>query len=550
MARGVDPRVDYDQLRDIGPWDDRNYLLTAEDVALLSDNESALRVPIPAYYRAYLRRQMPKLPRTGEVQYPRKALNYFRRDGFGYLIDGKLYSRVTRTPQGYAVKTENPQSIVQVLAGLLEGTESQVNGAHAGASESAVAIHPTDDRIVIAGVNEIGAQGMYWSDDSSKTWHGPVNLQGNECCDPTVAWSSDGLFAYAATLGGVRDVWVYRSDDQGRTWNSFADDTPGDARREVNGGRPALSDKEYLHVDHAPSSPFRDHIYLTFQENFVPHFAVSNDLGNTFLVHGHDDEPDGIGSDITSDHNGRVYHFWPSVSARKIIMVRSDDGGLSFMPSVTVAETNANFGIPLLSQETREAFVYVSADTDLSGGPFHGRVYVAWTDTVNRDRLDPNLNHAIVRVAYSDDAGESWTDTTAHSLLDSGSVDRYHPWLAVAPTGQVLVGFYSTQQSPDRTGVDFYLARSRDGGQSWLPARRLSTETSPNIPDDFEFGDYNGLDVGENEVIAIFTDNRVDPDDTNSADQVDVVTARIGASPANEDDPEFCIRHPERCQRK
>lgn len=37
---------------------------------------------------------------------------------------------------------------------------------------------------------------------------------------------------------------------------------------------------------------------------------------------------------------------------------------------------------------------------------------------------------------------------------------------------------------------------------------RLTDQSSPNISDSFEFGDYNGLDVAMNDLIAIFTDNR------------------------------------------
>ena len=398
----------------------------------------------------------------------------------------------------------------------------------------------------MAGVNEFG-QGMYWSNDGGHTWNEAADLQGNECCDPTMAWSADGQFVYAATLGGARNVWFYRSDDSGQTWDSLADLTPGDPRREISGANPPLSDKEYLHVDHAPSSPFQDHIYLTFQENFVLHFAVSTDLGNSFQVLNHSNEPDGIGSDITSDSFGRVYHFWPSVSDREIRMARSDDGGSSFNPSVLVAPTNASFGIPLPSMETREAFVYVSTDTDVTGGDLHDRVYVAWTDTTERDRNDPARNHAIVRVAWSDDGGENWAESVAHPLDDADTVDRYHPWLAVAPNGDVLVGFYDTRQVPDRTGVDFYLARSTDGGATWLPARRLTSETSPNIPDDFEFGDYNGLDVGQNGAIAIFTDNRVDPSDTNAFDQVDVYSAKVSLGELFVDSFELCALVAQRC---
>jgi hypothetical protein len=50
-SRGVDPRVNYSRLTDYGPWDDRNYALTAEDLKSLSPNETESHDPTPAFFR-------------------------------------------------------------------------------------------------------------------------------------------------------------------------------------------------------------------------------------------------------------------------------------------------------------------------------------------------------------------------------------------------------------------------------------------------------------------------------------------------------------------
>jgi hypothetical protein len=41
-ARGVDATVDYTRLTQYGPWDDRNYKLTAKDLTWLAKNEADL----------------------------------------------------------------------------------------------------------------------------------------------------------------------------------------------------------------------------------------------------------------------------------------------------------------------------------------------------------------------------------------------------------------------------------------------------------------------------------------------------------------------------
>ena len=51
----------------------------------------------------------------------------------------------------------------------------------------------------------------------------------------------------------------------------------------------------------------------------------------------------------------------------------------------------------------------------------------------------------------------------------------------------------------------------------------MTSEISPSINDGFQFGDYNGLDVVMNELIAIFTDNRNESGGTS--DSVDIYAA-------------------------
>ena len=95
QERGVDRRVPYDSLKAVGPWDDRNYKLTREDLELLAANEGELRDPIPAFFRVMLRRANPGLRKEGAAQYPRNAVQIFLAQCGGYLVNGKLYTQVT-----------------------------------------------------------------------------------------------------------------------------------------------------------------------------------------------------------------------------------------------------------------------------------------------------------------------------------------------------------------------------------------------------------------------------------------------------------------------
>ena len=529
--RGVDPRVNYGSLTRFGPWDDRNYDLTEDDLAVLAPNESELRDPIPVFFRVKMRKAWPSLPTTGPAQYPRSALNIFRQMYGGCLIGGKLYNKVSREGSRFKVILENGLSAEEFQSGgdtrFLSGEVRVTNPE--GAAESAIKVSPIDTNKVIAGSNGPGSgQKMHFSTNGGDTWTETTLPGGGTCCDPTVDWSSDGSLAYAATLGGCNmsgcAVWFYRSDDNGQTWSGLDNVTPGDSRREITSGS---SDKEYIHVDQHPTSPFKDNIYVTWHESNVMQFAVSTDSGNTFTTQSFSSlsENRGIGSDITTDGAGNIYYLWPATNSRTIRLTKSTNGGISFGSPTVAASTQASFIFPVPSMETRDVFVYASADTDRGSGPFSGSVYVAWTDSTATTSSTASANHARIQVAYSRDGGNNWTVTTPHETSDSASVDRWHQWLAVGGDGRVHVVFYDTRRDPTRTSVDLFFSTSSDGAQTWSTPQRVTSELSPNIADSFEFGDYNGLDIVLNDLIAVFTDNR--NESGGGGDSVDVYASGI-----------------------
>ncbi|MES1244733.1 MAG: proprotein convertase P-domain-containing protein [Acidobacteriota bacterium] len=526
-AKGVDSRVDYASLVRIGPWDDRNYSLTREDLALLAPDESAQLDPIPAFFRVELRRTNPGMPRTGEPQYPRSALQiFFLRHG-GFLVDGLLYQRAIRSNGAFVVlKERKPTPLAEWEALALTG-DVRVTSPNGGA-ESAVKINPLDSNKVVGGANGPGSgQKMFYSTNGGTTWINSAALPlGSTCCDPAVDWSSDGTKAYTATLGGcgsLCNVWVYRSGDGGATWNDLETVTPGDPRRELTAAN--TSDKEYIHVDKFGTSPRRDNVYLCWHDNNTLKFSRSTDFGNTWsaaLTMSSGSTQSGIGCDLVTDKNGNVYYFWPATNGKTILSRKSTDGGASFAAAVTVANTQDGYDFAIPAMETRRAFIYASADADLSSGAFANRVYVAWTDTTAAESGTAANNHARIQVAFSDN-GTTWTVRTPHETADASTVDRFHPWVGVSPDGTVHVMYYDTRQNAARTSVDMYYSKSTDGGNTWSAPVRATSATSPHIEDTFQWGDYNGLDADATGAIGIFTDNR--NESSGSADSVDVYAA-------------------------
>lgn len=498
QARGVDSAVDYAALQAHGPWDDRNYALRAIDVALLPASDRQHLEPIPAWFRIELRRRWQLQLEVDGQHYPKRALNQFLLEARGFLIDGRYHREVRRLADGRfdvferqaGRADEGDWDWPKFLSG--EVRLSTPNGA----AESAIAINPLDPDILIAGTNgPTRPQTMWRSSDGGASWSLGGSLPGSECCDPTVGWSSDGTIAYTASL--IDGVPFYRSTDHGANWTLVTELSSG-------------SDKEYLHVDLHPSSPQLDNIYLCWHDGNVQKFARSTDRGLSFgSVLTVDGASLGIGCDITSDTAGNVHYVYPRTSnGGDIRIATSTNGGSSFGAATTVADTLGNFDFPLPSMETRNVFIYVSADTDRSDGPFKDSVYVAFTDNTGPDSNNANNNHGRVRVAFRRAGSSTWTVTSPHPTADSNTVDRYQQWMRVDEQGRVHIIFYDTRHSTARTGVDLYYNVSSDGAQTWATPIRLTAVTSPNITDVFEWGDYQGLDLLMNDVIAVYTDNR------------------------------------------
>jgi hypothetical protein len=508
QSLGVDESVDYAALQDLAPWDDRNYQLRAKDIALLSEHESESKDLIPVFFRIELRKSNPNLSKKGPAQYPRSAFQRFKIKYQGYLINGKIYREVAADELGnLQVRLANGLSPARLKA--LLATEARVSGPLNGGAESAIAIKPTDVNRVIAGSNGPNAgQTMWFSSNGGTTWNLAGALAGaNICCDPTVAWSTNGTVAYTATLGN--GVYVYRSTDNGQTWGTnVVVPTTNDS-----------VDKEYLHVDNAPTSPHIDRVYICWHLDNVQKFSRSLDQGVSFQTPiTFASEPTGIGCDLSSDTSGNLYYVYPDFNTPAIRVLKSTNGGTSFAASVIAATTSASYDFPIPAMSVRRAFVYAATDVDLSNSAFKDSIYIAFTDSTAATTNVAANNHARIRVAFSRNGGATWTVRTPHETADSLTVDRFHPWLKVDQNGRVHVVYYDTRNSVSRTGVDFFYSYSDDGAATWSTPSRLTSINTPKPADSFEWGDYNGMDIALNKALGIFTDNRAEGGGGNTVD--------------------------------
>jgi len=424
--------------------------------------------------------------------------------------------------------TNAPIDPTFVLSSPLDGHNVQppavtVNQDTAAApqNETAIATDPNNPNRVVAAANDYvsrtwscsidgtpcsalgdGYSGTYFSNDGGATWcctatgpnhlgtlipgverltGGPYDAGG----DPALDWDSHGHVYYAG-LGFNRTsapntVTVSRGTFSGGDlhWGgpTFVNATTSPS---------TLNDKEWISVDHNPSSAYRDRIYLTWTRFlFNPSngkytqspifFAASTDGGATFT------SPKSISGNVLYDQgsrpvvgpDGTLYVFWNGSTRLQSLnstwVARSTNGGASFSKPVAVSQLTD-------SMELTDTLFRVNSFPAAASAP-NGDLYATWTtetkasdarldgDARCADWLTSDVSGCFSYAVWSKstDGGRNWsapsrvfpTDTrdaegypvaqpsggTLHAPAASPVEDIY-PAVAVAPNGKVYVSAY------------------------------------------------------------------------------------------------------------
>ena len=420
------------------------------------------------------------------------------------------------------------------ISSLAVGANVDVSNECGPQSETFITINPSNPSNLAAGSNEIFRLPMrgYFSLDGGFSWGGvdlplpPPKGNGTDFgSDPSVAFDTQGNVYYAYVVvffgngNGINGTGlaVARSSDGGRTY-------PNVTYFSFQGGANHFNDKPIVAVDTNPTSPFRDNVYVAWDAALGGsasgglRFARSSDGGATFIVTRVDD-PHGQGNLVAADPfvgpNGEVYVAWNDYLANTIGFSRSLDGGATWAPATTVASKSIPFDIRIPAESFRGALVYPACDADRSNGPNRGRLSCSWMDLTEAGTTD-------ILYAYSDDRGATWS--TPASVGDQLSIDadRFNHWLSVDPvTGGVNVSFYDTRNDTtgERFQTDVYLASSSDGGVTFAPNVRVTTQSSNEHDCDGTFpcqginygnqqGDYEGLASFGGVSHPVWTDSR------------------------------------------
>jgi hypothetical protein len=463
------------------------------------------QAPYPPWFRAFLRDQFRGLPTAGPYQYPRVAAQILE----WMVAHPALKSPPPSPPRSAAAEAATRAVVV--------GTNINITNIDERNSESFIAIDYSNPQFLIAGSNNIsgsGRQKQFASSNGGATWSKTeLSLAtGTQFqSDPAVAWTTDGT-AWAATLGinsspSTIKVQVFKSTDRGMTWSFVSTVSTGNN-----------NDKELMWIDTHPTSPFKDNIYVAWdQPGGGMRFARSTNKGVSWSGVTTLSNDAAIGAHLATGPAGELYVAWPDTGSRELRIRKSTDGGATFSATKVIAKTKDSFEISIPAMCQRKALIYISLGVDRSNGPRKGSVYAAWTDR-NGTAADPDCggitaaSNSNVYLSRSTDGGNTWSPSLIiHS--DAPQTDQFNQWMDVDPDdGMIHAMYYDTRDDPGRKKTHVYYIASQDGGTTWINATKVTTaetdETAGGADLGNQYGDYNGMVAFRGIANPVWTDRR------------------------------------------
>ena len=469
------------------------------------------------------------------------------------------------------------------------GAQRQGSGEGYPANETSIAVNPTDRRNVIGGANDYepavdSVMGIYASFDGGRTW--PYSGHARQVItpsrkmlgsgDPVIAFDREGT-AYASFIAFGRDdcdsyVAAIRSEDQGVTWTVPVDSVPADSGLVlgdgivVHNGGPAdcriFHDKEWMTAGPRPAGvplvPGTDlgkvsadrlyvtwtrfdfgpgglgfldaPIFLAFSDDQGRHWSTPDEISGASAAFcgpqsGDADPPacdeDQFSIPVVDPRTGRLYVAFENFntpgdaanapgSVGQYLLVRSDDGGQTFSDPVRitgVVDGSGSYPVCADRQTLDNMCARVNANGNIDVDARTGALYLAWADNRNGTATDTNVD---VFVTRSSNGGQTWSPARQ---VSTNRDDQFFPWLSVSPAGIVAVAYFDRGFAHPL--IDTSLAQSTNGGSTWSVRRVSEVSWSPDLAfrTGVFIGDYNSLDTTATAALPFWTDARfAEPD--------------------------------------
>ncbi len=392
-------------------------------------------------------------------------------------------------------------------------TNIQIGNQHAP-EEVTICINPRNHHQVVAGAN---LDNYYFSSDGGSTWTGkrlvsPGNgVYGDPCTFTDTA--GNFYFMHLSNPPGGMGNWVdrivcHRSVDGGQTYN--------------NGTYTGLNGTKVQDKHWAAVNPLTNEIYVCWtqfdvygshksSDSSVILFSKSADNAATWTSPRRISKQAGdcIDSDSTVEGAvpcvgpaGQIYVSW--AGPQGLVFNKSFDDGNSWMPQELLVNTIPGGWDYNVSGLFRCNGLPVTA-CDLSHGPHRGTIYINWSDQRN------GTTDTDIFLVKSTDGGITWSAPFRVNNDPPGKQQFMSGMTIDQANGDIYVLYYdrrayasgdSTRPYVSGDSTDVYLARSTDGGSSFL---EFKVNEKAFVPDpSVFFGDYIGISAHDKMVRPIW----------------------------------------------
>ena len=384
-------------------------------------------------------------------------------------------------------------------------------------AETSVAVSHTNP-LLITTVSNLETSALFhsWSTDGGKTWQHNTIANGDSlgfaCCDAQLA-SDDFGNIFLAYLSSSIAVKVAISTDGGATFSPLPFLT-------LPSGLPAMPYKSLAAIGQTVSGDQPSiacgagSVWMSWTAsngNIQASGAAVTGLGQI----GPFSPVQSIsGANRTGDYgdtavgpDGQVFVVYQNPTGGEgpaTIYGALDPDGLGpqgFGPAQVLQTTNVGGFDFIPAQSGRSIDAEAGLAWDRTGGQHNGRLYFVFVSEEPQESNDTDIN-----VAYSDDNGTTWS-TPVRVNDDIGTNSQFNPKIAIdGTTGRIAVAWYDarndngdgrhgdTNNKPN-DDITIYSAVSRDGGNTFLPNRRLSAGVSNDDAafSGVDYGDYSGF---------------------------------------------------------
>ena len=392
-----------------------------------------------------------------------------------------------------------------------------VSRADGNQAETAVAVNQANplEVTVISNLDRGAGMSHGWSTDGGRTWKRNVIADGDNlgfaCCDGQLTSDEFGNI-FLTYLSSAIDVKVAISTDGGATFRPLDFAGAGPAALPTMPWKSLAGVGVAVSGDQPSIAAAAGSVWMSWTGNngsiqaagaevtglgqvgpFTPAHTVpgsGGDYGDTAI--GPDGEVAVVFQNPTGGQGPATVFFSidpDGLGPQKFSQVRaiqtSNVGGFDFIPA----------------QSGRSVDVEAGLAWDRTGGPHHGRLYFLYVSEEPQESNDTDI-----QVRYSDDGGENWSDSVRVND-DTTTRSQFNPRIALDPTnGEVAVAWYDARNDAGNHGagdtngvanddISIYATLTRDGGDTFLPNRRLSQGVSNDdqANNGVDYGDYEGL---------------------------------------------------------